>query len=166
VKSADRLSTRGRHHSRTATTRPEGRIPHARILSALREELGEARDLVRIYHDRVLRGPTRTMHLLGRKCTSTLLETLLGYELQAAYKRIQCPDLVTARYLRVFTDIGCRTVKLPYDPTVTAELVPLLEGFYDGLNARISERFPSGRPLQLYVVRRICAHLRRALAAP
>lgn len=141
------------------------RIPHARILAALREECGEPADLLRIYRERVLPAPTRTVHLLGRKCNSKIMETLLGFELQAGYKRIQCPDSVTARYLRVFADIGCRTVKLPYDPTITAEVVPIFEAFDRALRKGVAARYPGSRRIQVYVLKRVCAHLRRQLKA-
>ncbi len=43
--------------------------------------------------------------------------TLLGIELKVGRKRFACPDLATARYLRVFARIGCNEFAVPYDIT-------------------------------------------------
>ena len=122
--------------------------------------------MVRLYREQVVPGLTRTVHLLGTKCEASITETLLGYELHARYKRIHCPDRVTAEYLRIFTSIGCRTIKVPYDPTVTAALVPLLQRFVDELLKEAERRCAGNRPLRLHTMRRLCAHLRRQLRRP
>ncbi|MFZ1699936.1 MAG: hypothetical protein WBO10_00485 [Pyrinomonadaceae bacterium] len=41
--------------------------------------------------------------------------TLLGIELRVGRRRFACPDLATARYLRVFARVGCRDFAIPYD---------------------------------------------------
>ena len=38
-----------------------------------------------------------------------------------------CPDLATARYLRIFGEIGLPSVLIPYEPHRTDALVPALE---------------------------------------
>lgn len=43
--------------------------------------------------------------------------TLLGIELKVGRRRIACPDLATARYMRVFARIGCRNFAIPYNIT-------------------------------------------------
>ncbi|MEQ1645188.1 MAG: hypothetical protein ABL959_17190 [Pyrinomonadaceae bacterium] len=43
--------------------------------------------------------------------------TLLGIELKVGRKRFACPDLATARYLRVFARLGCNEFAVPYDIT-------------------------------------------------
>ena len=43
--------------------------------------------------------------------------TLLGIELKVGRRRISCPDLPTARYMRVFAKIGCKEFAIPYDIT-------------------------------------------------
>lgn len=43
--------------------------------------------------------------------------TLLGIELKVGRKRFACPDLATARYLRVFARLGCNDFAVPYDIT-------------------------------------------------
>jgi len=52
--------------------------------------------------------------------------TLLGIELKVGRKRLSCPDLATARYLRVFARLGCTEFAVPYDisllPAVADEL--------------------------------------------
>jgi len=84
-------------------------------------------ELVEIYQAKVLNRRTRVVPLPGTSGKSRILTTLLGYQLKAGRRRISCPDMATARYLKVFTDLGLTSVRIPYDPTVTEELLPLLE---------------------------------------
>jgi len=136
-----------------------GRIPHHKILQASKS----AADLVDAYQTKVLTQNTRTMRLLGKKSPARILHTLLGYEVQASYKRIQCPDLATARYLKLFTELGCHSIKLPYDPTLTADLIPELEAMVDHITNQVAEFFPQDAPLQHYVVRHLFEIIRRKL---
>ncbi len=92
--------------------------------TAIQEEIGK---LGRIYGEEVLSGRTRVVSLLGRKCEPRILNTFLGFELQVAQKRITCPDMSTARYLRIFAEVGMPSVKAPYDPTLTTCVLPQLE---------------------------------------
>lgn len=136
-----------------------GRIPHQKILRASKS----AADLVEAYRARVLTQNARAIRLLGKKSPARILHTLLGYEVQASYKRIQCPDLVTARYLKLFTELGCRSIKLPYDPTLTAELIPQFEDMVDRIERQVAEYFPQDVSLQHYVLRRLFSIIRRQL---
>lgn len=136
-----------------------GRIPHQKILQASES----ASRLVDAYRTEVLSRNTRTIPLLGKKAPARILHTLLGYEVQASYKRIQCPDLVTARYLKLFSELGCHSIKLPYDPTVTARLIPEFEAMVDRIAEQVAEFFPGDVPLQHYVLRRLCKTLRQQL---
>ncbi len=89
------------------------------------------RELVQMYAGRVLAVRHRQVLLRGRKCRATIMHTLLGYEVKAGRKRITCPDLITARYLRAFAEIGLATVRIPYDPTVTQGMVSELESILE-----------------------------------
>lgn len=84
-----------------------------------------------LYRNAVLTHRTRRVTLLGRKCRPKLMKTFLGYELLMGRRRITCPDLVTARYLRVFGELGCGEIEMPYDPTRTARLLPDLEALFE-----------------------------------
>jgi hypothetical protein len=134
-------------------------IPHFEILRAAQNYT----NLVEIYHRQVLTQKTRTIRLLGRKSCARIIHTLLGYEVQACYKRIQCPDLVTAQYLRIFSELGCHSIKLPYDPTVTARLVPELESALQSITGTVNELFPGNPQLQQYVMRKVYGLIRRQL---
>jgi hypothetical protein len=136
-----------------------GRIPHQEILQSSE---GLTR-LVEIYRERVLSQKTRTIGLLGKKNPAKILNTLLGYEVQAAYKRIQCPDLVTARYIRLFSELGCRSIQLPYDPTLTAELIPEFEATVDSFARKIHSLFPRDIARRQYVMQRVFAIIRQKL---
>ena len=139
---------------------PGHKILHMELLKALQQPALGFSGIVEIYRLRVLQVKTRNLQLLGRKSPARIIETLLGYEVKAAYKRIHCPDKVTARYVRLFTELGCRTIRLPYDPTVTAELIPDLERAIARIESGVRELFPSDRTLQLYVLRKLYTHLR------
>ena len=136
-----------------------GRIPLRKILEAS----SSAAALVDVYRTRVLVQNTRTIRLLGKKCPAKILHTLLGYEVQASYKRIHCPDLVTARYLKLFTELGCHSIRLPYDPTLTGELITEFEAMIDHITKQVAEFFPQDPALQRYVVRNLFAILRQQL---
>jgi len=135
------------------------KISYREILSA---SMGD-QSLVDLYRQRVLTKKTRTLRLLGRKCQARIIHTLLGFEVQAGYKRIQCPDMVTARYLKLFSELGCHSIKLPYDPTLTAQLIPQFESMLQALALQISQRFPGNASLQRRVLRNIYAILRRRI---
>jgi cobalamin biosynthesis Co2+ chelatase CbiK len=138
-----------------------GRIFHQEILNSSEDY---AR-IIEIYQNKVLSQKTRSISLLGRKNSSKIILTLLGYEVQASYKRIQCPDLVTARYIRLFSELGFHSIKLPYDPTMTAQLVPDFEKAVNAIMQKIRERFPQDMPTQNYVSRKICEIIRSRIAS-
>jgi len=92
--------------------------------TAIQEEIEK---LGRTYGEEVLSGPTRVVSLPGRKCEPRILNTFLGFELQVAQKRITCPDMSTARYLRIFAEVGMPSVRVPYDPSLTTGVLPQLE---------------------------------------
>jgi len=141
------------------------RIPHKKILLTLQASSEGAEAFVEIYRREVLPVQTRTIRLLGRKCPARIIHSLLGYEVQASFKRIQCPDLVTARYLKLFSELGCHSIRLPYDPTITARLVPRFESVLGRIILGVSDLFPGDASLQRYVLRKICAILRKTLSS-
>ncbi len=87
----------------------------------------EIENLGRTYGEEILSGRTRLVSLPGRKCEPRILNTFLGFELQVAQKRITCPDMSTARYLRIFAEVGMPSVRVPYDPSLTTCVLPQLE---------------------------------------
>jgi hypothetical protein len=138
------------------------RVPHKKILDALDHAPGR-RGIVTVYSREVLPVKTRTIHLLGRKTTARVIHTLLGYEVQASYKRIHCPDMTTARYLKLFSELGCRSIKLPYDPTITERLLPELEGALESISRGVSTLFPDDSRMQSYVLERVYRLIRHRL---
>jgi hypothetical protein len=141
------------------------KIPHKEILTAMLGPESSPGNLVAVYRQRVLPLKTRTIHLLGRKSPARVSETLLGFEVQGFYKRIQCPDRVTARYLKLFMEIGCRSIRLPYDPTITAAILQDLESSLEKIRSAIRGMFPGAPRLQSYVIRKVYSHLRKQLKA-
>ncbi len=133
------------------------KIPHREILKVSHSCIAG------IYRQKVLSQKTRTIRLLGRKSAAKIIHTLLGYEVQASYKRIQCPDLATARYLKLFSELGCHTIHLPYDPTLTSQLIPELENSIEGVHQKIQEFFPKNVKLQQYAIQKIYEIIRQQL---
>jgi len=142
------------------TSSPKLKIQHREILQASKNYAA----LVDGYRNEVMTQKTRTIRLLGRKCSARIIHTLLGYEVQASYKRIQCPDLVTARYLRLFSELGCHSIKLPYDPTLTERLIPVFEATVNSLKEQIRALFPQASSTQQYVIRTIYGITRQQIA--
>ena len=70
-----------------------------------------------IYKNKVRSQRTRSYHLEipVRQNQAEIQYTLLGIELKVGKRRFACPDLATARYLRVFARMGCRDFAILYD---------------------------------------------------
>jgi len=139
------------------------KIPHQKLLHEWQNYGDLHSSLVEAYRQKVRSQKTRIIRLLGRKRSAKIIHTLLGYELQASYKRIHCPDLVTARYLKLFSELGCHSIHLPYDPTVTAQLIPEFENILENINRKVRETFPKNPGLQQYVIQKIYAIIRQQL---
>jgi hypothetical protein len=81
-----------------------------------------------LYQEKVRSQRTRayTLDIAKRENDPQIQYTLMGIELKVGRKRFACPDLATARYLRVFARIGCGQFAVPYDisrlPAVADEL--------------------------------------------
>ena len=82
-----------------------------------------------IYREKVRTQRTRSyeMEIPERENSAEILFTLLGIELKVGKRRLACPDLATARYLRVFARLGCRSVAIPYDITKISVLADEFE---------------------------------------
>jgi len=141
----------------------KNKIMHRKILDASQSAPDLHGGLIAIYRNEVLSQKTRTVRLLGIKNAATILQTLLGYEVQARHKRINCPDLVTARYLKLFSELGCHTIRIPYDPTSTARLIPLMENAHKSISDTITRLFPKDTKCQQYALQKICTIIRNEL---
>lgn len=100
----------------------------SKAVDAIKAELGD--DWVpRIYQDRVRSGRTRacTLEVAVRENLATIQYTLLGIELKVGRRRFSCPELATARYLRVFARIGARKFAIPYDISQISAIADELE---------------------------------------
>lgn len=98
------------------------------IRDEVREELGD--DWIpSIYLDKVRTQRTRaySLDVPEKENQAEILYTLLGIELKVGKRRFSCPDLATARYIRVFARVGCRSFAIPYDITCTSPLADELE---------------------------------------
>src|SRR5687768_18603413 len=82
-----------------------------------------------IYRNKVRCGRTRAcmIDVPKRANRAEIQYTLLGIELKVGRRRMACPDLATARYMRVFARIGCREFAIPYDITQISGIADELE---------------------------------------
>lgn len=82
-----------------------------------------------IYAEKIrpLRTRSCTLDIPERENEAEILHTLLGIELKVGRRRFACPDLATARYMRVFARLGCRSFAIPYDITRISRLADELE---------------------------------------
>jgi hypothetical protein len=88
-----------------------------------------ADSLTAIYAEKIrpLRTRSCLIEIPRRENEVTILYTLLGIELKVGRRRFACPDLATARYMRVFARIGCAEFAIPYDITKISTLADELE---------------------------------------
>jgi len=72
-----------------------------------------------LYREKVRSQRTRSysLNVPEKENAAEVLYTLLGIELKVGNKRFACPDLATARYLRIFARLGCDEFAVPYDIT-------------------------------------------------
>ena len=99
------------------------------IASQIRDQLKE-NWLPHIYRDKIRTLRTRAVRLdvpERENPGSEIQHTLLGVELKTGNRRLSCPDLSTARYLQVFTRLGCPEIAVPYDITKISTLADELE---------------------------------------
>lgn len=98
------------------------------IAAEIRENLG-GEWIPFIYREKIRTQRTRSYHVNAPKKENRVdvFHTLLGIELKVGNYRFSCPDLSTARYLRVFVRIGCQDVAIPYDITKISTLADELE---------------------------------------
>lgn len=94
----------------------------------------ETEKLARCYEEQVVSLRTRRVELWGRKCEPRTMYTFLGFEVKFGPKRVTCPDMTTARYLKIFGKLGMDSIQIPYDPTQTARVVPILERAMDRID--------------------------------
>ena len=94
----------------------------------IREELAE-NWLPDIYAAKVRPQRTRSVHIEvpQRENAAEIQYTLLGIELKVGKRRFACPDLATARYMRVFARIGAIDFAVPYDITKISVVADELE---------------------------------------
>lgn len=89
----------------------------------------ESDSIATIYSQKIRTIRTRScsLDLPERENEVQILHTLLGIELKVGRRRFSCPDLQTARYMRVFARLGCREFAIPYDITKISTLADELE---------------------------------------
>jgi hypothetical protein len=108
----------------------DGKTPRAVRIDDLVAEVGRlvgAASVPAVYRERVLAQRTRRFEIGAAGKPVEILHTLLGIELKIGKRRLLCPDLATARYLRVFARLGVGTIAVPYDITQVSRVADELE---------------------------------------
>lgn len=85
--------------------------------------------LPNLYRDKIRSQRTRSIAIAvpERLNVAEIQYTLLGIELKVGKTRFACPDLATARYMRVFARLGCSEFAIPYDITKISAVADELE---------------------------------------
>lgn len=85
--------------------------------------------LPNIYREKIRSQRTRsiTIAVSEKLNVAEIQYTLLGIELKVGKTRFACPDLATARYMRVFARLGCSEFAIPYDITKISAVADELE---------------------------------------
>lgn len=95
-----------------------------------------------IYKDQVRSERTRSysFDIPERENKAVIEQTLLGISLKVGKRRFSCPDLSTARYLRIFALIGCGKFAVPYDITKIPGLANQLEASWHKMFALLEKQ--------------------------
>ena len=101
-----------------------------------------------IYRSRVRSMRTRAfrLDLPGRENEVSIEYSLLGIQLKCGRKLIGCPELSTARFLRVFARIGCREIAVPYDITKISSVADEFESAWQIMLLLIQRETESDSP--------------------
>jgi hypothetical protein len=108
-----------------------------------------------IYHEKVRSGRTRSVSIdvPERENSASIDYTLLGIELKVGKRRFACPDLGTARYMRVFARIGCREFALPYDISKIPAFADEMETSWRRTDLLMKELTPAASPRSISMAR-------------
>ncbi|MFV0389801.1 MAG: hypothetical protein ACK5NT_13735 [Pyrinomonadaceae bacterium] len=82
-----------------------------------------------LYREKIRTQRTRaySLDIPERQNNVELQYTLLGIELKIRRQRFSCPDLSTARYIRVFARLGISQFAIPYDISLIPANADMLE---------------------------------------
>ena len=99
-----------------------------KLSDEIRQQLSDSW-IADLYQKKVRSQRTRAFHLdiAEREHKPQILHTLLGVELKIGNRRFACPDLATARYMRVFARLGVLDFAVPYDITKISVVADILE---------------------------------------
>jgi hypothetical protein len=101
-----------------------------------------------VYRERVLSQRTRRFEIGAAGKPVEILHTLLGIELKIGKRRLLCPDLASARYLRVFARLGVATIAIPYDITQVSRAADELESAWHR-TMLLADHLTAGRSARL-----------------
>lgn len=145
------------------------------IAAEIRATLGDEW-LPTIYRAKVRSQRTRSywLEVPQRENGAEILYTLLGIDLKVGNRRFACPDLATARYLRVFARAGCVEFAVPYDITRISTAADELETSWqkmqvlidEGMRGKPSRAISRGRAAVIKGIRREIAEIGAGDAMP
>jgi hypothetical protein len=133
------------------------------LIDTIRDSMG-GEWLPSIYRDKIRTQRTRliALEIPSRRNSAVIQYTLLGIELKVGKHRFACPDLATARYMRVFARVGIREFAVPYDITKISVAADDLETSWHGavlaLNDNLGSRALSERKRQQTMLATVIRH--------
>lgn len=101
-----------------------------------------------IYAEKIRPQRTRSVSIdvPERENQAEIQYTLLGIELKVGKRRFACPDLATARYMRIFARIGVCSFAVPYDITKISAAADDLETAWQKTLLIFSEQMRGKQP--------------------
>lgn len=93
------------------------------------------------------------MTIPERENSADIQHTLLGIEIKVGKQRLTCPDLSTARYLRVFARLGCGSIAIPYDISRISRIADDLDTGWHRMNIVAADLSPRVRRALLTAIR-------------
>ena len=111
--------------------------------------------LPNLYRGKVRSQRTRSITIVvpERLNVAEIQYTLLGIELKVGKTRFACPDLATARYMRVFARLGCTAFAIPYDITKISAAADDLETSWQRSLLLLEDRSKNDQPRSISSVR-------------
>jgi hypothetical protein len=108
-----------------------------------------------VYADKIRSRRTRALHIEipEKENAPEIIYTLLGVELKVGKRRFACPDLATARYMRVFARVGCGDFAIPYDITKVSVAADELETCWQRALIVLDSMMAGRSPRAIAVVR-------------
>jgi len=109
------------------------------------KELPEAIELRKIYQE-ICKKECYERELFGKLGEVSIEKELFGFLLKMGEQTIKCNDESEAEYLKVFAEMGLKTIKIPKEQNLLKEIIPRFQEYKEKVNNAIQsklEEYPS-----------------------